>query len=583
MERKYYSLHNHTDASNARLIDSINKVEDLIQKAFDLGLSGIAITDHETVKAHVKASNFMKKKSNDENWKDFKLIYGNEIYLCRNGLNSENYDNKKDRFYHFILLAVDEIGHEQIRKISSRAYEHSFSRNKMLRVPTYYTDLEDIIGENRGHIIASSACIGGFLGNKLLSASAKEKYQDFFSAEIEKLKAWINYIQSIFGKENFYLELQPSDTDEQIYVNNWLVKFSKELNVPAIITTDSHYLSKEDREIHKAYLNSKDGEREVDSFYATAYLMGENEIHGYMDKYFEPEYVQKLLDNTKKIGEKIQTFYLEKPFKLPYLPSEADKLLAKNRNFNRCPREKRPEIWDNFINSEEDADKVLIHRILNKCNSNPEEFWSEESIQQIETELDTVWQASKKQNMVWSKYFLQVADYIDIAWNEGDSLVGPGRGSGVGFYLNYLLDVTQVNPLKEEVKTYYWRYLNPERVSILDTDTDIQSNRRNKVIKALQDRYGEKRVIRVMTERTEASKAAILTAARGLGIDNDIAQYIASLIESDRGKQRSLHDTYYGNEEEEFLPNRTFQDEISKYPKLWEVAQRIEGLACGVG
>ena len=488
MERKYYSLHNHTDASNARLIDSINKVEDLIQKAFDLGLSGIAITDHETVKAHVKASNFMKKKSNDENWKDFKLIYGNEIYLCRNGLNSENYDGKKDRFYHFILLAVDEIGHEQIREISSRAYEHSFSRNKMLRVPTYYTDLEEVIGENKGHIIASSACIGGFLGNKLLSASANEKYQDFFLEEIEKLKTWIGYIQSIFGKENFYLELQPSDTDEQVYVNDWLVGFSRDLNVPAIITTDSHYLSKEDREIHKAYLNSKDGEREVDSFYATAYLMDENEIHEYMDKHFEPEYVQELLDNTKKIGERIQTFYLEKPFKLPYLPSEADKILAKNRNFNRCPREKRPEIWDNFINSEEDADKVLIHRILNKCNSNPEEFWSEESIQQIETELDTVWQASKKQNMVWSKYFLQVADYIDIAWNEGDSLVGPGRGSGVGFYLNYLLDVTQVNPLREEVKTYYWRYLNPERVSILDTDTDIQSNRRNKVIKALQDR-----------------------------------------------------------------------------------------------
>lgn len=124
--------------------------------------------------------------------------------------------------------------------------------------------------------------------------------------------------------------------------------------------------------------------------------------------------------------------------------------------------------------------------------------------------------------------------------------------------------------------------LNPERVSILDADTDIQSNRRNKVIKALQKRYGENRVIRVMTEKTEASKSAILTAARGLNIDVDTAQYIASLIESDRGQQRSLHDTYYGNEEEGFLPNRTFQEEINKYPELWEVAQRIEGLVNGV-
>ena len=125
--------------------------------------------------------------------------------------------------------------------------------------------------------------------------------------------------------------------------------------------------------------------------------------------------------------------------------------------------------------------------------------------------------------------------------------------------------------------------MNPERASILDIDSDVQSNRRNKVIEALQNRYGEQRVIRVGTERTEGSKSAILTAARGLNIDNDTAQYIASLIESDRGIQRSLKDTYYGNVEKEFPANRTFQEEMNKYPELWEVAQKIEGLQCGLG
>ena len=569
----YYSLHNHTEASNARLIDSITKIEDLIQYAFDIGLKGVAITDHETVKAHVRASKYIKKqREKDKRWENFKLIYGNEIYLCRNNLTKENYNKEKDYFFHFILLALDEEGHKLIRKLSTRAYEHSFMRGKMLSVPTYYRDLEEIIKPNQGHIIASSACIGSFMGRSILD----NKPDDF-------LIEWIDYIQSIFGKENFFLELQPSFNEEQIKVNKKLIELSKLLNIPAIVTTDSHYLSKEDRSIHKAYLNSKEGEREVDAFYASAYMMDNKEIHSYMDDSLGKEIVNSLLENTNLIGERVSQFYIEKPFKLPYLPSNEDKELAKNTNFDRLTNEKNPQIWDNFINSKEDADRVFIHRILNKCHSNPEEFESEKSIDRIEIELQTVWDASKKQNIVWSKYFLQVADYIDIAWNEGDTLVGAGRGSGVGFYLNYLLDIIQINPLKEKVPLFFWRFLNPERASILDVDTDIQSNRRNKVIKALQNRYGEKRVIRVMTERTEASKSAILTAARGLGIDVDIAQYIASLIESDRGKQRSLHDTYYGNEEEGFAPNKTFQEEMNKYPELWKVAQKIEGLACGCG
>lgn len=575
----FYSLHNHTDASNARLIDSINKTENIIQRAFDLGLSGIAITDHETIKAHVKASNYIKKKrKEDERWNNFKLIYGNEIYLCRNGLNAENYDQKKDKFYHFILLALDEEGHEQIRQLSTRAYNHSFMRSRMLRVPTYYKDIEEVVKPNPGHLVASSACMGGFIGTRLL----RDKNNPEIIETVEKIKSWISYIQSVFGRENFFLELQPSHSKDQIFVNKWLVSLSKELKIPAIITTDSHFGSKEERPIHKAYLNSKEGEREVDAFYASAYLMDEKEIHSYLDSSLGEETTQLFLDNTQLIGDRVKNFYLERPFKLPYLPSEADIKLADDKNFQRAPNEKRPDIWDNFIQSSEAADRVFIHRILKKCNSNPKEFFSEKSIEQIETELDTVWQATKKQNIIWSKYFLQVADYIDIAWTDGDTICGVGRGSGGGFYLNYILDITQANPLKEPVKTYYWRYLNPERVSILDCDTDIQSNRRNKVIKALQKRYGEQRVIRVMTEKTEASKSAILTAARGLEIDNDIAQYIASLITSDRGKQRSLRDTYYGNEEEGFLPNKTFIEQMEKYPQLWEVAQRIEGLANGV-
>ena len=451
----------------------------------------------------------------------------------------------------------------------------------MRRVPTYYSDLEEIIGNNPGHVIGSTACIGGYFGKTMLKASKYEKSApEAFKAEIEKLKIWCQYLQSIFGKENFFLELQPSDNQEQVYVNKWLINFSKELEILPIVTTDSHYLTKEDRRFHKAYLNSKDGDREVDEFYATTYMMKPEEIHSYMDKYESAEMIDWLMDNTKIIGERAKQYDLRKPFKLPYLPSEED---IKKADESYIITNKLGEVWNKFLVSDEPADRVFIKRIIDKCETNPKYFWTEERIERMNTELETVWNASEKQNLKWSKYFLQVADYIKIAWNEGDTLVGPGRGSGVGFYLNYLLDIIQIDPIVEKVPLFFWRFLNPERASILDIDSDVQSNRRNKVIEALQNHYGEIRVVRVGTERTEAAKAAILTAARGLNIDVDTAQGIAALIESDRGIQRSLKATYYGDPENDIPPNRTFQEEMKKYPELWAVAQKIEGLQCGSG
>ena len=173
-----YSLHNHTCSSNQRLIDSINIVEDLLQYGFDIGLNGVAITEHETVNSHIKAIKYIEKKRKEkEEWNNFKLILGNEIYLCRNGLNSENYDSKKDSFYHFILLALDKEGHHQIRQLSTHAYGQSFMKNKMRRVPTYYSDLEEIIGKNPGHIVGSTACIGGYFGKTILKSTAEDNLE----------------------------------------------------------------------------------------------------------------------------------------------------------------------------------------------------------------------------------------------------------------------------------------------------------------------------------------------------------------------------------------------------------------------
>lgn len=461
----YVSLHNHTTSSNERLIDSINRPQKLIKTAHELGLAGLAITDHESVGAHVKCSKYYKDHKDELG--DFKLIFGNEIYLCRNGLNAANYDpSKGDAFFHFILLAKDEEGHHQLRQLSTQAYEHSFMRSKIRRVPTYYSELESIIDKNPGHLIGSTACIGGYLGKHLLSAMHGNVELE---KETEKLYNWIKYIHSIFGENNFYLELQPSFNAEQIYVNKWLVEAGQQLNIPTIITTDTHYYDASYRPVHKAFLSSKDGDREVDDFYATTYLMGLDEIHNFMDESVGAEIVNKSAENTLKIAEQCEIYSLERPFKLPYLPSEEDKKLAL-KNTYPWPRgvKLNREIWNYFTQSSEPSDHVFVQRLLKKCNTDPSRFWSEQSLAEIELELQTVRDASIKQKMVWSRYFLQVADYIDIMWNEGDSIVAPGRGSGVGFYINYLLDITQVDPLREEVPTRYWRFLNPERASILD-------------------------------------------------------------------------------------------------------------------
>lgn len=582
----YTSVHNHTAAgSNTRLLDSINKVEELIQYAYDIGLDAIAITDHESVKALPESQAYlrkMRKENPGSRWETFKVIQGNEIYLTRNGLTGKTYDSKKDKFYHFLLLAKNPIGHEQIRELSTRAYSHSFMR-MMLRVPTWYKDLVEIIGSNPGNVIASTACIGSQLDQMILQASKyKTKHPDIYYEAMNKIESFIDWLIGIFGKGNFFLELQPSHNEEQVYVNNELLKLGARMNIPAIISTDSHYLKLEDRPIHKAYLNSKDGDREVDDFYATTYVMTPEEIHSYMDEYIGAEAVNKCLANTRLIYDMVEDWELKRNFRLPYLPSPEDIEFARNPHYDfPAAANLNWNVWNTFLNSKEDSDKVFIKRIVDRCNK--EKLWTAERIERLETELQVVWDSSVKQEMTWSKYFLQVADYEEIAWNEGDSLVAPGRGSGVGFYINYLCDIIQIDPMKEKAPMLYWRFLNPERASILDIDNDVQSNRRNKIIEALQNHYGANRVLRVSTERTEASKASILTAARGLGIDLDVAQYIASLIESDRGLQRSLKQTYYGDEELGYAPNQAFKDEMDKYPELWETAQRIEGLPCGAG
>lgn len=192
------------------------------------------------------------------------------------------------------------------------------------------------------------------------------------------------------------------------------------------------------------------------------------------------------------------------------------------------------------------------------------------------------WESSEVNNTHWSAYFLNLQKIIDECWNAG-TIVGPGRGSGVGFILLYILGITQINPLWETTKCFPWRFLNPSRVSVLDVDVDIEGSRRGAVLSHLRNVYGEDRVANVLTLGTEKAKGAILTAARGIGMDVDEARGISAMVPSDRGQPRTLKQCYYGDEENGYKPVTAFVQVMNENPKLWTLAQRIEGLVCRMG
>ena len=572
-ERKYPgSLHCHTQYSNARLRDCIVKESDLLDYAVELGHEVVAITDHESVMNAVKVEKAYKKIK--EKRPDFKVIFGNEIYLCRNGLNADNFVTGQDKYYHFILCAKDAEGHKQIREISTRAWMRSYMARGMRRVPTYYQDIIDIIGANPGHVVGATACLGGALATQLL------KYKETKDDNLyERICAWCVQMEGIFGKGNFYLELQPSESHEQTYVNRQLIELSKKLDIPYIITTDAHYLRKEDKSIHKAYLNAQDGDREVDDFYATTYMMDTMELESHMD--LTPEELEEAYSNIRRIAAMCEDYSLQKPLKIPELKWK-DFNFGGNTLIPMQPWYEAIPMLKTFMNSEHQADRKLVFAILDGINNHPD-LQNQQAYDEINMNLEMTWVSSNVNNARWSAYYLNLQKIIDTCWDAG-SIVGPGRGSGVGFILLYVLGITQINPLRETTRCFAWRFLNPERVSVLDVDFDIEGGRRADVLNAFRREYGNDRVANVATFRTEKSKSAILTAARGLGIDVDIAQYIASLIPADRGQLRTLDQCMYGDEQNDWPPIKQFVFEMTEnYPELWEVAHKVEGLVCGTG
>ena len=562
----YFNTHNHTEYSNLRLLDCINRPDKLIETSKKLGLSGLAITDHETLSAHMTVNKIAKAMRETD--PDFTIALGNEIYL------TETRDLKQ-KYYHFLLIAKDNEGYKQLKKLSTIAWMNGYNSGRMERVPTLKSELKDIIMPNPGHVIATSACIGGELSTNALLMSQAEAVGDMRNAQVyyENIQNFIEFCLDLF-KDDFYIECAPSDDEDQVLVNKKLYRISKAYNIPMVIGTDAHYLRPEDRPIHKAYLTSKDGERETDVFYKYTYVMTPDEVKELMKFSFEDEgVVEQMFENSIQLQKKIEWFDLEKKQIIP-------KVKLPNILKFAIPNPDEYPVLASLANSDENQERYWLNECIGSLYNkdlNKREYW-----QRLEIEADIIKYIGDKLNDCLFAYFNTFKHYIDLFWECG-SIVGPGRGSSTGFLSNYLLGITQLDPIRWNLP--YWRFLNKERAELPDIDIDLAPSKRPLIFQKIREERGQFGLSQVATFGTEGTKSAIQTACRGYrseeypeGIDSDIALYMSSLIPQERGFLWDINDVIYGNEERDRKPVKSFIDEVNRYPGLLDIIVYICGL-----
>ena len=577
MSKKWFNCHNHTEYSNLRLLDSTNHPKDLINKAIELGLSGICITDHEALCAHVEINKIATELR--ETNPDFVIGLGNEIYLT----DTRNYGQK---YYHFILIAKDAIGHKALRELSSTAWYYSYMDRGMERVPTLKDELTEIVKHYKGHLIATSACIGGELSSwSLLYAEALKVNDQKMAIEFQKkIQDFMDFVLNLFG-DDFYIECAPSNKEDQMTVNSQLFKIATAYNVKMVVGTDSHYLTKEDRMVHKAYLNSKGGEREVDDFYEFARLMDSNEVEELLSPCFPDGYVDVIFENTLDLQNKIEYYSL---FHKQDIPSVEVKDYPKVRGFKQYPHLSAMLMDDDIQN------RYWVNECLNQLEK-LEKINDRRYLDELEEEARVKSIISEKLETNMFRYPNTLQHYIDMIWDCG-SMVGAGRGSSCAALNHYLMGITQLDPIEWDLP--FFRYLNEERIELGDIDIDICPSKRPEILRKIKEERGKMFYDNIMewakknlgctlvaTFGTEGTKSAIQTACRGYrsedypeGIDVDEAQYMSSLIPEERGFLWTIKEVVYGNPEKGRKPVKTFVNEVNKYPGLLDIIVAIEGL-----
>ena len=456
----------------------------------------------------------------------------------------------------------------------------------MERVPTLKSELAAVIKKNPGHLIATSACLGGELSSCIVEMEHARKIEDIETAKKkhQQIKDFMFFCNDLFG-DDFYVEVAPGASKDQIVANNKLAQVAQVFHKKLIIGDDAHYLKKEDRYIHKAYLNSKGGERETDAFYEYAYLQSDEDIRINL----EPSIgmlIDEMYANSMEMFEKIEVYDLLHNQTIPSVPIPKIK-----KTYNATLKNEYPELY-RMTNSDDDYERYWVDTCLHKLY---EMGSSSNYFSELEEEARVKRIIGEKLGTNMFKYPITLKYYIDMMWECG-SLVGAGRGSSCAALNHYLLGITQLDPIEWNLP--FFRYMNEERVELGDIDIDICPSKKGTIVKKIKEERGSRfnpdidelsrknlGCTLIATYGTEQTKSAVLTACRGYrsedypeGIDNDEAQYIASLIPSERGFLWPLEDVINGNKDKGREPVHVFVKEVNTYPGLLDIIFGIVGL-----
>ncbi|HAZ38008.1 MAG TPA: DNA polymerase III subunit alpha, partial [Clostridiaceae bacterium] len=461
MLARFVHLHVHTEYS---LLDGSARIKDLVKRAKELNMDSLAITDHGSMYGVIDFYKACKEEG-------IKPIIGCETYIAPRGLykKESNYDSEN---YHLVLLAKNNDGYKNLMKIDSKAFIDGF----------YYKPRADyeLLRQYSNGIIALSACLGGEVQSLLLNG-------DYNGAKEKAL-----LYDSIFGRGNFYLELQDHGIEEQKRVDMDLIRMSKETGIPLVATNDVHYINREDAPAHEILLCIQTGKTIDDenrmSFKTDEFYLKSQEE---MCSLFESE--PSAIENTRKIADMCNVEIEFHKTKLPKFETPKG------------------------IDSKDYLRKLCMEGLYKRYGENPRK----EALDRLNYELSVI------QSMGYVDYFLIVWDFIRFAREKG-IMTGPGRGSAAGSIVAYTLGITKIDPLKYNL--IFERFLNPERVSMPDIDSDFCYERRQEVIDYVVEKYGKDRVAQIITFGTMAARAAIRDVGRALNYSYAEVDVIAKMI-----------------------------------------------------
>ena len=459
-------LHTHTEYS---LLDGSGRIPEMIARAKELGMEALSITDHGVMYGVIDFYKEAKKQG-------IKPIIGCEVYVTPGSRFDREKSAAEDKYYHLILLCENDTGYRNLMKLCSRAFLEGF----------YYKPRVDyeLLREYHEGLIAASACLAGEVSRNLVRGMYEEAR-----------KAALRYVE-IFGKDNFFLELQDHGLPDQKTANAGILQLHKELGIPLIATNDIHYTFREDAEPHDILLCIQTGKHVSDTDRmryegGQYYMKSEEEMRSLFP------YAPEALDNTARIAERCN---VEIEFGVTKLPKFA------------VPEGKTS---DAFLR--ELCQEGLARRYPEGGQGLKE---------RMEYELSVI------EKMGYVDYFLIVSDFIHYAKTH-DIPVGPGRGSAAGSIVAYCLGITDIDPIRYSL--LFERFLNPERVSMPDIDVDFCYERRQEVIDYVVRTYGKDNVAQIVTFGTMAAKGVIRDVGRVLDIPYARCDAIAKMVPGDLG------------------------------------------------